>query len=148
MKHFNTTHWLTGTKFYRAYQALKKRCTNKNYEYYHRYWWRWIENTWNTFEEFYSDMYESYLKHIYNHWAKNTTLDRRDNDLNYSKSNCRWATNKTQARNRTWRCKLITYKWITKQLIQWSEDTWIKSSTIRMRLTYWWTIDKALGFEK
>lgn len=92
-------------------------------------------------------MYESYKKHINEYWEKNTSIDRIDNNWDYCKENCKWSTRKEQARNRTWRCRKITYNWVTKTLSAWSEDLEIKSSTIRMRLTYWRSIEKALWFK-
>ena len=44
-------------------------------------------------------MYESYLEHIKKFGKKNTTIDRIDNDGNYCKENCHWATAKEQSLN-------------------------------------------------
>ena len=51
-----------------------------------------------SFEEFYSDMYPTYKK-----WL---TVEREDNDWNYCKSNCKWATMKEQSNNRRPRIKI------------------------------------------
>jgi hypothetical protein len=60
-------------------------------------------------------------------------LERIDNDGNYCKENCRWATHKDQNRNTT-RNRMITYKGKTQCLSAWSEDTGIPESTLRTRL--------------
>lgn len=61
------------------------------------------------------------------------TLDRIDNDGEYSPDNCRWADHKTQCRNRS-SSKLLTYKGETKTVIEWSETTGIKYSTLLNRV--------------
>lgn len=91
-------------------------------------------------------MYKSYLEHSNINWELNTTIDRINNELGYSKENCRWATIKQQANN-TSRNNYITYKWITKTLAQWAEKIWINQSTLRMRLsTYKWPLEKAFNY--
>lgn len=55
---------------------------------------------WKDFESFKNDMYESYLLHIKEHWIKNTSIDRIDNNWNYCKENCKWATRKEQSVNK------------------------------------------------
>ena len=97
------------SKIYKAWANMKNRCNNLNYEWYKNYWWRWIkyDPKWETFEWFYNDM---------KLWHKdNLTLERIDNNWNYCKKNCKWATKQTQANNRSTSTS-VTYKWKTKTL--------------------------------
>lgn len=93
------THGLLHTRFYGIYYHVVQRCNNPNNDRYARYGGRGIKCLWNSFQEFYDDMYEEYQKH-YNEHDGDTTIDRINNNGNYCKENCRWLTNKEQQANK------------------------------------------------
>lgn len=120
------------TALYSKYDSIIQRCTNKKNSWYKNYWWRWIKCEWNSFNEFKDDMESSYKK-----WL---TLDRIDNDWNYSKKNCRWATMKQQWRNRR---SNVMYKW--KCITEWCEELNLDRNKIFARINdLGWSIEKSL----
>jgi len=84
-------HGMSKTHTYMCWAAMKDRCNNKNYNQYKDYGGRGIgyDPKWEKFEKFYKDMGDS----------NNLSLERIDNNKNYSKENCKWATNVEQGRN-------------------------------------------------
>ena len=78
-----------------------------------------------------------------NGYADNLTLDRIDVNKGYSPENCRWTTYKEQVNN-TRRNHLLTYKGETKTMQQWCDIFHLNKSTVRHRLKYGWSIEKAL----
>jgi hypothetical protein len=87
-------------RFYRIWDGLRKRTSVPTNHNYPNYGGRGIKSEWTTFNEFFLDMFASYLGHVEKYGEANTTLDRINNDANYSASNCRWSTLKEQAQNR------------------------------------------------
>ena len=80
---------------YKAWSSAKYRCSKNSAKYKSRYYDRGIIvcDRWiNSFESFYVDMGDK---------PEGLSLDRKDNDGNYDPTNCRWATDKQQQRNRT-----------------------------------------------
>lgn len=98
---FNKTHGLSNTRFFKIWQAMRRRVNDKNYRNYARYGGKGIKvcERWYKFENFRDDMYESYVEHFNRYGAKDTSIDRIDNAGNYEPNNCRWATLVEQRRN-------------------------------------------------
>ena len=138
--------WEAKTKFWTTYRNMKKRCTDKNNDYYYLYWWRWIKCEWNTYKEFRKDMYESYLEHCKKYWEKDTTIDRIDSNWNYCKWNCRLATKLEQWRNtsRNHRYKRKWWEYTLKEIYE-MESVDIAYKTFAWRVySRWRTIKKAI----
>ncbi len=95
-----TIHGMGETRFYNIWNGLNSRCNNLNYAEAKYYSERGIKCLWKSFVEFKNDMYKSYLDHVSKFGEKQTTIDRVDNDGNYCKDNCRWATCKEQNDNK------------------------------------------------
>lgn len=141
-KTHNTSHGMSYNKFYKLYNSMIARINNPTALSYENYGGRGVIIEWKTFEEFKDDMYESYLEHQVNFGAKNTTLERVDNDGNYSKENCKWATRAEQGRNRRSNV-LITFNGKTQCLQDWADEMDINRMTLRYRLKNW-SIERAL----
>jgi hypothetical protein len=63
-------------------------------------------------------------------------LDRKNNDGNYCKENCRWVSRKVNANN-TRRNRFIEYNGITKTVGEWADITGIAYATLINRLNSW-----------
>ena len=73
------------------------------------------------------------------------SLDRIDNNREYSKENCRWATKEAQSRNMRSN-KYITFNGDRKILKDWSIQFNIPICTLYNRIyKYKWTIERALN---
>lgn len=140
----NKTHGLGKTMFYYIYHSMKARCDNPKTRNYFNYGGRGIKCLWNSFEEFRNDMYPSYLKHLKKFGSKNTTIDRIDVNRNYSKENCRWATQREQANN-TRKNVFLEYNGKRKQIGQWAIELGINKKTLFTRIYRKWSIERILA---
>lgn len=80
---------------------------------------------------------------IQNGWAKGLTLDRRDNELGYSPTNCRWVDRYTQMTNTRWN-KYLECGGKRQTISQWSRETGLGYKTIQCRIKYGWSVERAL----
>ncbi len=140
-----TTHGMFGARFYRIFWKINERCNDKKHPYYRHYGGKGIRNEWKKFEDFMKDMHKSYEEHVKKYGTKQTTIDRIDNDKNYSKVNCRWATYPEQIKNRKLVKKLYEYNGSKKTFEEWSKIYGMKKDTLRCRVQrYGWDMQKAL----
>lgn len=115
------------TAEYRTWASMLSRCNNPNHVNYPYYGARGISvcDRWKVYENFLADMgRRPSSKH---------SIDRRDNDGDYTPDNCRWATGKEQNRN-TRRNRTVTIDGETKALAQWLEETGTPRRTFYGRL--------------
>lgn len=95
--------WRNGNPpLYTRWREMKRRCYDKQFKQYRDYGGRgiivcreWILD----YKQFFADMYPTYKEGL--------TLDRKDNNGNYSKQNCKWSTRKEQQRNQRRNVKVI-----------------------------------------
>lgn len=111
------THGMSNHRVHHIWRQMKNRC-NERYStspWAKQYAGRCVKvcDRWlNSFADFYADMGDPP--------TETHTLDRIDNDGDYTPTNCRWATRKEQANN-TSRNRKITIDGETKTLSEWCD---------------------------
>jgi len=137
MNHFNSTHGMSSSSTYISWREMKKRVNNPNYKYFFRYGGRGIKicPRWNSFDLFLEDMGER---------PDGMTLERKDNNGNYEKDNCRWGSRKEQARN-TRRNVILTVNGQKKCVSEWAEITKISAQTLIDRFYYGWSHERIVS---
>ena len=113
---------------YRAWKAMKARCyapssTKGTYR----------EARISVCDEWRND-FDRFLHDMGHRPSSAHSLDRIDNARGYEKSNCRWATQKTQCSNRGAFNKVFTHKGETLVLKAWAERFGIKYTTLYQRI--------------
>lgn len=124
-------------KLYYVWYGMKYRCDNEKHIGYKNYGGRGItyDKRWKNFDNFYEDMKEGYKEGL--------SLERIDNDGDYSKENCKWADRVTQCNNKT-NNTLIEYDGQTLTLTQWARKYDLVPATLKGRLKRGLTMKEAL----
>jgi hypothetical protein len=136
-KNITKKHGRSHTTEYRTWERMKKRCYNKNDISYQYYGGRGIAicDRWKySFIYFYTDMGNK---------PEGRELDRIDNDGDYTPENCRWATRRQQANNKS-NSRRLTFKGQTFTIAQWARRTEVKEKTIWWRVKNGWSTERAL----
>ncbi len=133
----NRTHGGTDSSEFLAWRNARVRCedlTNPNYGGRGiKFCERWQGAT--GFANFIADMGRKPSPEL--------TLERKNTNGNYEPGNCYWATQKQQQRNRR-NTKSITYRGVTRLLVEWAEDLDIPPSALWVRVfSLKWDIEKA-----
>lgn len=112
---------------YSVWCGMKQRCHNPNNSHYKYYGSRGIRvcHKWkNSFPSFLNDVGKRPAGH---------SIDRIDATKGYSPGNVRWATSKTQNRNRR-RTRYLTFNGMKKPLVEWAEVVGINRFTLIARI--------------
>lgn len=137
----NTKHGMHGTKLYGIWKGIRERCNNPNTNRHHIYHDKGISicEEWNDFTNFSNWAME-------NGYEDGLTIDRIDVNGNYEPSNCRWATQKEQANNKS-NSRYLSFNGETHTLGEWASITGISLRTIWKRLDSGWSVEEALTVE-
>lgn len=123
---------------YTAWIGMKQRCNCPGHEGYERYGGRGIkvDQRWQSFQMFLSDMGPRP--------GEGFSIERRDNNGDYTKDNCHWATRREQMRN-TSRTRMIEFQGSTRCVKDWADSLGIKYMTLIRRLNQGWSVDRAFN---
>lgn len=137
-------HGMKNTRLYRIWANIKARCYYEKSIDYKDYGFRGIKmcDEWkNSFLAFYKWAHENGYDENASKWQ--CTIDRIDVNGNYEPSNCKWATIKEQANNKT-NNVYVTYKGVTKTLAIWAEELDLPYKTLYARIcTRHWSVEEA-----
>lgn len=126
---------MPSSRAYRVWKNMKRRCDSPSCPEFKYYGGRGIgcSPEWKCFENFLLDLGEP---------PTNLTLERINNNLGYSKENCRWATRSEQTLNRSY-TKLVTWRGETKCVSHWERDLGFTHGVLRLRIKSGLSIEDA-----
>lgn len=138
-REINTKHGMTGSRIYVIWEHMKDRCFNKRNKSYHRYGERGVTvcDEWSG-ENGFINFYNWAIK---NGYREDLTIDRINNDGNYTPDNCRWATRKEQMNNVNYNV-FLELDGEEHTISQWSDILGIGQDTIQARKKYYNFDDK------
>lgn len=133
-------HGMSDSPVYKSWTAMRERINNPAHPHFSHYGGRGIKicERWQSFENFYIDMGER---------PEGTSLDRKDNNGDYHKENCRWSTMKEQNRNKS-NSVFLELNGEKHSVTVWAEKLGISRQTIFGRVMRGYPPELALSTEK
>ncbi len=117
---------------------MKQRCYNPRFHKYADYGARGIKVC-----ERWRDSFEAFLGDMGPKPSPRHTLDRKENDGDYTPENCRWATSLEQGANKRSNVRL-EYDGRTQSISEWARELGIKAGTISYRIRKGWSVAETL----
>lgn len=144
-KPHSVTHGESKTRLYNIWINIKSRCYNPKTSFYELYGGRGIKMA----PEWANDYIEFKKWALLNGYEETDdklqcTIDRIDNDGDYTPANCRWVNMKVQCNNRS-SCNYITRNGKTLSLKEWCEYLNIPYKSVFTRISQLgWDVERAL----
>jgi hypothetical protein len=130
------SHGMHSSREYRVWQAMISRC-RYNYPENAAHAGRGIKvcERWkSSFEDFYADMGPR---------PRGTSIDRINNDSDYTPQNCRWATMDQQNSNKR-STVFATINGVTKPVFIWAREMGVSRKMVFGRIHRGWEVERAL----
>ena len=117
VKKSNKKHGLYDSRIHTIYYNMRNRCYNPNYYLFAHYGGKGITicDKWLG-ENGLINFYNWSISHGY---ADNLSIDRKDNSVGYSPTNCRWVSMREQQNNRT-NNRILTYNNESHTMAEWA----------------------------
>jgi len=132
-------HLMSKTPEFRVWQSMLTRCFNKKANAYHMYGGRGI-----TVCKRWRHSFLNFISDIGRRPTPKHSIERKNNNGDYTPDNCCWATVLQQANNTRTNVNL-SFQGRTQTIAQWSREIGIKRGTIQRRLKRGWTVEKTLN---
>lgn len=130
----------TDSKLYKIWNSMKCRCYTVSSGAYFKYGAKGIRMC----DEWKNDFMAFYNWALANGYSDELTIDRIDYRGNYEPSNCRWASIRTQANNKS-NVRKYEYNGELHTMTEWSEIMNINYGALWVRLNVLgWSVEKAL----
>jgi len=137
---FKPKHGMRNTPEYRAWYDMRQRCKNPKVKSFKSHGARGISvcEAWdNDFMAFYQDMGPR---------PDGFSLDRIDNNGNYTPGNCRWTDRKTQQRNKN-NNRVVSYCGQNYTLAELAESIGMLRDTLEKRIDRGLSVEEAVNSE-
>jgi hypothetical protein len=134
----NIKHGRSRTHEYRARQRMITRCYNENATQYPDYGARGIRVC-----QRWLDSFQAFLEDMGLAPSSDHSIDRINVNGDYEPSNCRWATNTEQCRNKR-NNRLLEFRGEVRCLREWAEIVGFSFGLVEKRIQVGWSVERAL----